>query len=65
MTINAPAALQSSLIKNGVMSELRGKIDEGIAKGNTKAMKVDQTGQGRESFGLNNLNSGGFVNIKV
>ena len=65
MTINAPAALQSSLVKNGVMSELRQKIDEGIAKGNTKAMTIDQKGQGRETFGLNNMNSGGFIDIQV
>ncbi|NPV03047.1 MAG: hypothetical protein HPY53_16860 [Brevinematales bacterium] len=65
MTINAPAGLQNSLVKNGLMSELRGKIEEGVAKGNTKTMKVDQGGQVRETFGLNNLNSGGFIDIQV
>jgi hypothetical protein len=47
------------------MSELRAKIDEGVAKGNTKTMRVDQGGQVRETFGLNNLNSGGFIDIQV
>lgn len=53
-------------INNNVMTEISNKIQIGIDKGFTKTPKIeDKTGIPREANPLNEINTGGAIDIKV